>query len=112
MIIPRIIVIQFRLRNNTVALEQQSIVREIRSDVALDFHSALDGTLSWNDPKTLLLGYSGVIFGGSGDFDFDGGRLDQDQAKTRSYQMLEQLRPLLDYIFKHDVPTLGICYGH
>ncbi len=112
MILPRILVIQFRLRDKTVALEQQSILREIGSEVVLDFSSALDASLSWNDPETLLSRYAGVIFGGSGDFDFDGGRVEQDQAKTRSYQLLEQLRPVLDYIFNHDVPTLGICYGH
>ena len=112
MILPRIHVIQFRLRDKTVALEQQSILREIGSDVALDFSSALDDSLPWNDPEILLKGYTGVIFGGSGDFDFDGGRVEQDQAKTRSYQLLEQLRRLLDCIFKHDVPTFGICYGH
>ena len=112
MILPRILVIQFRLRDKTLALEQQSIVREIGSDVTLEFSSALDTTVSWTKPEIVLKGYEGVIFGGSGDFDFDGGRTEQDQAKSTSYQLLEQLRPLLDYIFKHDIPTLGICYGH
>ncbi len=112
MILPRILVIQFRLRDKTLALEQQSISREIGSDVTLEFLSALDEALSWDDPVAVLSGYAGVIFGGSGDFDFDGGRTEYDQAKSTSYQLLEQLRPLLDYIFKHDIPTLGICYGH
>ena len=112
MILSRILVIQFRLRDKTVLLERQSIVREIGPDVILEFISALESTLVWNEPKTLLKKYAGVIFGGSGDFDFDGGRTEQDQAKSISYQLLEQLRPLLDYIFLHDIPTLGICYGH
>lgn len=112
MSIPRILVIQFRLRDKTLALEQQSIIREIGPDVTLELISALDLTKLWNEPPVLLHGYSGVIFGGSGDFDFDGGRSKQDQAKSMSYELLEQLRPLLDFIFKHDIPTLGICYGH
>ena len=64
MILPRILVIQFRLRDKTVLLEQQSIVREIGPDVILEFISALESTLVWNEPKTLLKKYAGVIFGG------------------------------------------------
>lgn len=112
MILPRILVIQFRLRDKTVVLEQQSILREIGPEVVVKFSSALDTSWSWNDPKSLLQDYDGVMFGGSGDFDFDGGRPEHDQAKITSYKLLEQLRPLLDYIFQYDIPTLGICYGH
>ncbi len=112
MVSPRIFVVQFRLRDKTLALERQSILREIGQNVLLDFSSALDTTLVWNDPRILLKGYAGIIFGGSGDFDFDGGRTEQDLAKSTSYKLLEQLRPLLDYIFELDIPTLGICYGH
>ncbi len=109
---PCILVIQFRLRDKTRTLEQQSIAREIGVDVSLEFISALDTTQPYDDPKNLLQGFSGVIFGGSGDFDFDGGRQEHDHAKITSFTLLEQMRPLLDYIFQYDIPTLGICFGH
>lgn len=110
---PSILVIQFRVRDKAIALEQQSIQREIGSDVSLKCISALNtATHPWNNPALLLQGFTGVMFGGSGDFDFDGGRAKHDKAQTTSYTLLEQLRPLLDYIFEQDIPTLGICYGH
>ncbi|MES2749197.1 MAG: hypothetical protein V4606_02285 [Patescibacteria group bacterium] len=109
---PSILIIQFRLRDKTRTLEQQSIQREIGPAVKLEFISALDTTCLWDNPALLLENYAGVMFGGSGDFDFDGGRPEDDQAKSTSYVLLERLRPLLDYIFEHDIPTLGICYGH
>lgn len=93
-------------------MEQESISRELGPDIQLLCISALDENISWQLPAEVLAGIAGVIFGGSGDFDFDGGRPRDDRARTTSYVFLEKLRPLLDYIFLHDVPTFGICYGH
>lgn len=110
--IPTILAIQFRLRPANSALEQASIRREISDTVAINFVSALDKDMAWDDPFQLLSDYQGVILGGSGDFDFDGGRSVTDEARIMSFALLEQLRPLCEYIFTHDIPTLGICYGH
>lgn len=107
-----ILIIQFRSRAVTAALEEASIVRELGEGIAVSCLSALDESISWQGPATILEKVDGVIFGGSGDYDFDGGRPDDDEAKATSYALLEKLRPLLDYIFTHDIPTLGICYGH
>ncbi len=107
-----ILIIQFRVTAVTAALEKASIARELGDDVTVACLSALDEEINWNEPATMLAGIDGVIFGGSGDYDFDGGRSDDDQARATSYRLLEKLRPLLDYIFTHDIPTLGICYGH
>lgn len=107
-----ILLIQFRLRTITAEMEQQSIIREIGHTSQITPLSALDTTIDWNSPEQLLSPYGGVIFGGSGDFDFDGGRPAGDGAKQISYQLLAKLRPLLDYVFRHDILTLGICFGH
>jgi GMP synthase-like glutamine amidotransferase len=107
-----ILIIQFRATAVTAALEEASIVRELGEGVTVSCVSALDERILWDDPVEIMMSIDGVIFGGSGDYDFDGGRPDDDAARATSYVLLARLRPLLDYLFTHDVPTLGICYGH
>lgn len=109
---PEILVVQFREKATAVEQEQSCIKRELGELVGTRFVSALDEAQVWDAPPAFLGNAQAVIFGGSGDFDFDGGRLDDDPAKKMSQVFLERLRPLLTYIFEHDVPTLGICYGH
>lgn len=108
----RILIIQFRNNDRAQALEQESITRELSSMVEIDCVSALDESVLWNAPEALLAPYGGVILGGSGDFDFHGNRSSSDSKRMISYQLLEKLRPLLQYIFDTNIPTLGICYGH
>ncbi len=109
---PKILLIQFRHNPVHSELETSSIVRELGPAVATYRVSALDDSIDWNDPKSLLESYDGLILGGSGDFDFDGGRDVSDVAKVQSYTLLERLRPLFNYVFSVDFPTLGICFGH
>jgi GMP synthase-like glutamine amidotransferase len=108
----KIISFQFREKPEAIELERNSICRCVLDFVEVDFVCALDGTIDWNKPEHIIAGYSGVIFGGSGDFDFDGGRSVHDYARKTSEEILERLKPLLTYIFEHDIPTLGICFGH
>ncbi len=110
--LPTILLIQFRSTATTANLERDSIARELGEGVILRTISALDTTLPWADPAGVLASATGVIFGGSGDFDFDGKREDTDPAKVMSYQFLTQLTPLITHIFEQDIPTIGICYGH
>lgn len=107
-----ILLIQFRQKETTATMEFQSISRELGDAVKLTSISALDTELSWTKSEKIVAGYDGIIFGGSGDFDFDGARAHDDPARAMSYVLLEQLRPLITYIFAQDIPTLGICYGH
>ncbi len=110
--VPKILALQFRMNSAAELFEQQSISREIGESATVHFVSALDVKIRWDAPEELLAGYHGLILGGSGDFDFDGGRSETDSARLTSYQLLEQLRPLCQSVFDQDLPTFGICYGH
>jgi GMP synthase (glutamine-hydrolysing) len=86
--------------------------RELGDAIAVECCSALETSLSWQNPAELLAPYQGLILGGSGDFDFDGGRAHDDQSRVGSYMLLKQLEPLFTYVFETDFPTFGICFGH
>lgn len=109
---PQILGIQFRKNTDSQAQEQACVVREAGIYADITFLSALDESVNWAEPADLLRNYQGVILGGSGDYDFDGNRAEDDPARTMSQVFLERLRPLFQYVFAHDIPTLGICYGH
>jgi len=87
-------------------------VREVGESTEVDFVCALTDPRDWNFPEVIMEDYDGVILGGSGDFDFDGERDESDEDRKISYEFLGKLRPLFTYLFEHDIPTLGICYGH
>jgi GMP synthase-like glutamine amidotransferase len=108
----QVLLIQFRASISASNLEAESISRELGHGIVLVTQSALDETLAWDEPQRLLEGIDGVIFGGSGDFYFDGARDPDDPARSMSYVLLERLHPLIEFIFEHNTPTLGICYGH
>lgn len=109
---PKILTIQFRLNPDLVAQEQASFQREAGIYADIDFISALDESISWAEPAAVVSSYQGILLGGSGEFDFDGERAPDDPARVGSYALLERLRPLFTYLFEHDMPTLGICFGH
>lgn len=109
---PKILLVQFRYNEQHRALERESVCRELGDSVSVDCCSALDMALPWHEPVILLSSYSGLVLGGSGDFDFDGGRIENDDARVGSKRLLKQLQPLFSYIFQTDFPTLGICFGH
>lgn len=108
-----VLVVQFRRSEGAMRGEQLGIARASDRAVSFSYVSALDvDALEWERPEKFMSGFAGVILGGSGDFDFDGGRAHSDASRQQSYVFLERLRPLLSYIFQHDIPTFGICYGH
>ncbi len=108
----KVLLIQFRLTESAVVREQKIIRQRIGASLEVEALSAFEEAVDWNNPEAILSPYSGVILGGSGDLDFDGGRAADDKFRAMSYETLERLRPLLSYLFTYDIPTLGICYGH
>lgn len=108
----KILIIQSRLREDILAAEQAEYVRSVAGKAETHFAVSLDESLPWHDPAALLAGFDGVIFGGSGDFDFDGGRSLDDPARLTSQAITARVRPLVTYAILHDFPLLGICYGH
>jgi GMP synthase (glutamine-hydrolysing) len=110
--VPTILVLQFRTNLVAADLEKKSVVRELADQATVTFVSALDSEVDWLHPEKLLQSYQGLILGGSGDFDFDGGRRTDDRARQTTIELLSRLTPLLTYVFASDFPTLGICFGH
>ncbi|MCA9357442.1 type 1 glutamine amidotransferase [Candidatus Nomurabacteria bacterium] len=109
---PKILAIQFRINKLMIATERASIEREAGVYTDITFIDVLDDGNDWGNPEKMMLGYDGVILGGSGDFDFDGNRPADDESRIMTYSILNKLRLLFQYIFDNDIPTLGICYGH
>lgn len=108
----KILTIQFRSNLQAIAAERSNLEREVGIYVEVEYINALDDEIDWNHPQAILADYKGLILGGSGEFDFDGKRSESDPAKKTSYALLEKLKPLFEYVFENDIPTLGICYGH
>ncbi|MBX9906648.1 type 1 glutamine amidotransferase [Patescibacteria group bacterium] len=108
----KILIIQSRARPEMLHAEQGEYTRAIGSAAHTDFISSLNESLEWNTPPHMLAGYDAVMLGGSGEFDFDGGRSVDDSARITSSHIVARIRPLILYILEKDIPLLGICYGH
>jgi len=108
-----ILIIQSRARPEMVAGEQDEYRRAFTGTGFIPvFQSALDTSLPWNEPASIIGDARGVMLAGSGEYDFNGGRDLHDPARATSQQILTTLTPFLEYVFARDIPTLGICYGH
>jgi len=108
----KILVVQSRVTELRIERERENYRRTIGGVAQVEFVSALDESLAWTTPDTLLDGYDGVIFGGSSDFDFHGGRPDGDPVRLMSMMILSRAKNIVSYAMAHDIPTLGVCFGH
>jgi len=108
----KILLIQSRCTPKMITEEQEGFRKIVGSAYALDAISSLDESHAWNNPHAIVSGYDAVFFGGSGDFDFDGGRHEDDCARTTSQEIKARLSHLVVHLMYEAVPLLGICYGH
>lgn len=108
----RILLMQSRIRKEMVESEQQEYIRATAGVADLSFESTLNTALNWKNPAEILQGFDGVIFGGSGELDFHGGREERDPARVTSREILARTKDFVSYMMNNNVPLLGICYGH
>lgn len=107
------LLIQFRSKWELVESERTSFQKNAGAHYApFSFISALDEKINWSEPEKVLDGHTVVVLGGSGEFDFDGGRAFDDIQRKVSHEMLDRMRPFLQYLFDYNIPTIGICFGH
>ncbi len=107
----KIVVLQSRTNAELLAREQRTYA-ELVPEAEWAFVSTLDERLSWQDPEAVVGSMDTVTIGGSGEFDFDGGRATDDEARRTSHRLAQRLRPLVNYALDTALPTLGICFGH
>ena len=108
----KILVVQSRVTEDRIERERENYRRAIGGKADADFLSAVDSSLAWTTPDALLEGYDGVIFGGSSDFDFHGGRPAEDPMRLMSTIILSRAKNLVNYTVTQAIPVLGICFGH
>ena len=110
--VKKILVVQSRTQPERIERERANFTRAIGDKAEVVFLSALDERLSWTSPDEFLKGYDGVIFGGSSDFDFDGGRPEEDPARLMSLMILSRAKNIIAHALAARVPVLGVCFGH
>jgi len=108
----KVLVLQSRITEDSVERERNNFTRAAGSAAELDFISTVDEKLAWTSPMQLLEGYDGAIFGGSSDFDFHGGRPDNDPIRLMSTIILSRARNIIAYALEKELPILGVCFGH
>lgn len=108
----KILLVQSRAQFERAQKERENFTRALEGVADLDCLSAIDERLAWMYPDDLLRNYDGVIFGGSSDFDFHGGREERDPARLVSFIILSRVRNIISYVLSEKFPLLGVCFGH
>jgi GMP synthase (glutamine-hydrolysing) len=104
-----IVMLQFR-EDVSGPHEQKCVTRHSPDGEEIKFVSVFDADAPYEDPERLLQGADGLIVGASGELSMGRGHHENDYEKL-AYAM-NRVRPVLDYIFEYDFPTLGFCFGH
>lgn len=108
-----VIVVQFyHPDDGAIVREQIAFSKALRGvDVHLTFRNIFNDVWPWVDPVTFLEGACGIILGGSTAL-FDGNLKRVAGDHNDALFAHDRMKDLLHYISEHDVPTLGICFGH
>ncbi|MBM3272124.1 type 1 glutamine amidotransferase [Candidatus Kaiserbacteria bacterium] len=108
----RILLVHSRVRHEVRSGEHERYEKLGEGLATFGCISTLDSLRDWDDPVSLLVGYDGIIFGGSGDFYLDGGRGEDDPARATSAMIIARVRPLIEHVLETRFAMLGVCYGH
>jgi len=108
----RIVLLQSRTDPEHITEERENFERVIGDAAKLECISTLDEKLAWTSPAELLQGVSGVMLGGSADFDFHGGRPEGDPVRLASMVILARAQNIVSYALTVNLPILGVCFGH
>ncbi len=106
----KILLMQARVQHERAQIERDEFARAL-PQTALECVSVIDETKPWDRPEDLFTGYDAVFIGGSGDFHLHSHN-PSDEASVQGRRILERLRPSIEYLLNHDIPVLGICFGH
>lgn len=102
----KILIIQFRNDVASAEREQKRFSSHLPPE-SLEYANTCDSTIDWKNYEKLLARKKAVILGGSADFYLS------RQGKIPEMDMaLGLVKPLIDFLFKNDFPTLGVCFGH
>ncbi|KKW47942.1 MAG: hypothetical protein UY98_C0002G0037 [Candidatus Kaiserbacteria bacterium GW2011_GWA2_58_9] len=108
----KVLVVQSRLQTEQLERERNNYCRCVGKNAEGTFLSALDERLAWTYPDEFLKGQDGVIFGGTSDFDFHGGRTERDPARIMASIILSRSKLIVTYALAENIPILGVCFGH
>lgn len=70
----------------------------------MGFVSTLDKRLPWQEPEQIAGGLDALIIGGSGEFDFDGGRDEYDEVRLMLRRLAKRLKPVEELCLRYGVP--------
>src|SRR4051812_42325255 len=99
----KIFVVQSRITETRIERERDNYRRVIANAAEVSFLSSVDEKLAWASPDEFLKGHDGVIFGGSSDFDFHGGRVENDPVRIMSMLILSRAKNIVAHALERDV---------
>lgn len=108
----RILLVQSRKLPEGLERERKNFERVLGNVAVLETISAFDERLAGQYLDTAISPFDGIIFGGSPEYDFDGGRNHDDPARLTSQTILSRAKGIISFAREHDVAVLGVCFGH
>ena len=106
-IMKKILILQFRTNEKTLAEERAAFEKSYTDmPVELVFKNAFLDTLDWKNAEKILENFDGLILGGSGEYDFDGGRNKDDEKQIASHTLVDSMSLFLQYVNEKNFPTL------
>jgi GMP synthase-like glutamine amidotransferase len=109
----KVLVLQFRSEERALALEKRAIERVLSHTGAhVECKNALANEVNWSALEKEVSGYDAVILAGSGELYFDGGYAEEHEGRIITSTLARDAKPFAEYVLEHNIPTLGICFGH